>query len=187
MAKIPKLKKLKLKKKIKDDEPKRPKEKLSKRLKRFYRNNRIYCILMGISLASIVLIILALFAHFIHQNTSNSYGNRLEDIKNYPVEDNINESKTKTEESDMVEKVTVELKGKIIWFTIKVKDDASLEDMQNVGTSTLQYFSPENLGYYDIHYLIERNNKKGYFGDKSASASAITWAKYNLDEDETNE
>ena len=104
---------------------------------------------MGISFASIVLIMLALLAHFIHQNTSNAYGNRLEDIKNYPVQENIDESKTKTEENELVENVSVEIKGKIIWFVIKVKVDASLEDMQNIGTSTLQYFSQENLGYYD--------------------------------------
>ena len=163
------------------------KPKFSIRVKRFYRNNRIYCILMGISFASIVLIILALLAHFIHQNTSNPYGNRLEDIKNYPVQDNIEESKNKTKENDLVEDVSVEIKGKIIWFVINVKEDASLEDMQNVGTSTLQYFTQENLGYYDIHYLIQRNGKKGYFGDKSASASTITWARYNVDEDGTNE
>ena len=166
---------------------KRVKPKFSVRVRRFYRNNRIYCILMGISFASIVLIILALLAHFIHQNTSNPYGNRLEDIKKYPVQENIDESKAKTQENELVENVSVEIKGKIIWFVIKVKEDASLEDMQNVGTSTLQYFSQENLGYYDIHYLIQREGKKGYFGDKSASASTITWAKYNVDEDGTNE
>ena len=165
----------------------RVKPKFSVRVKRFYRNNRIYCILMGISFASIILIVLALLAHFIHQNTANAYGNRLEDIKNYPVQDNIDESKSKTQENNLVENISVEIKGKIIWFVIKVKADASLEDMQNVATSTLQYFSQENLGYYDIHYLMQREGKKGYFGDKSASASAITWAKYNLDEESTNE
>ena len=169
------------------DTERKVKPKFSVRVKRFYKNNRIYCILMGISFASIVLIILALLAHFIHQNTSNPYGNRLEDIKKYPVQENIDESKTKTQENDLVESVNVEIKGKIIWFVIKVKVDASLEDMQNIGTSTLQYFSQENLGYYDIHYLIQREGKKGYFGDKSASASTITWAKYNVDEDGTNE
>ena len=170
-----------------DEKPEKIKPKFSVRVRRFYRNNRIYCILMGISFASIVLIILALLAHFIHHNTSNPYGNRLEDIKNYPVQDNINESKSKTEENELVESVSIEVKGKIIWFVIKVKADASLEDMQNVGTSTLQYFSPENLGYYDMHYLIQRDGKKGYFGDKSASGTTITWAKYNLDEDDLNE
>ncbi len=169
------------------DTEKSVKPKFSIRVKRFYRNNRIYCILMGISFASIVLIILALLAHFIHQNTSNPYGNRLEDIKNYPVQENIDESINKTKENDLVENVSAEIKGKIIWFVIDVKEDASLEDMQNVGTSTLQYFTQENLGYYDIHYLIQRNGKKGYFGDKSASASTITWARYNVDEDGTNE
>ena len=169
------------------DTERKVKPKFSVRVKRFYKNNRIYCILMGISFASIVLIILALLAHFIHQNTSNPYGNRLEDIKKYPVQENIDESKTKTQENNLVESVNVEIKGKIIWFVIKVKVDASLEDMQNIGTSTLQYFSQENLGYYDIHYLIQREGKKGYFGDKSASASTITWAKYNVDEDGTNE
>ena len=169
------------------DTERKVKPKFSVRVKRFYKNNRIYCILMGISFASIVLIILALLAHFIHQNTSNPYGNRLEDIKKYPVQENIDESKTKTQENDLVESVSAEIKGKIIWFVIKVKVDASLEDMQNIGTSTLQYFSQENLGYYDIHYLIQREGKKGNFGDKSASASTITWAKYNVDEDGTNE
>ena len=95
-----------------DEKPEKIKPKFSVRVRRFYRNNRIYCILMGISFASIVLIILALLAHFIHQNTSNPYGNRLEDIKNYPVQDNINETKTKTEENELVENVSIEVKGK---------------------------------------------------------------------------
>ena len=177
-----------MKKAIKEEEKaKSVKPKFTVRVRRFYKNNRIYCILMGISFVCILLIILALLAHFIHQNTSNPYGNRLEDIKKYPVQENIDESKTKTKENDLVESVNVEIKGKIIWFVIKVKVDASLEDMQNIGTSTLQYFSQENLGYYDIHYLIQREGKKGYFGDKSASASTITWAEYNVDEDGTNE
>ena len=86
-----------------------------------------------------------------------------------------------------VESITIEQKGKIIWFNIKAKSDASLEDLQNIAGDTLKSFSPENLGYYDLHFLMMREGKKGYFGDKSASSSTINWAKYNLDEDGTNE
>lgn len=172
----------------KSDEIEKPiKPKFSVRVKRFYKNNRIYCILMGISFACIVLIILSLLAHFIHQNASNVYGNRLDDIDKYPVKENIEEVKSKATESNLVESITVEQKGKIIWINVKAKADASLEDLQNIAGDTLKSFSPENLGYYDLHFLMMREGKKGYFGDKSASSSTINWAKYNLDEDGTNE
>ncbi len=177
-----------MKKAIKEEEKaKRVKPKFTVRVRRFYKNNRIYCILMGISFVCILLIILALLAHFIHQNTANPYGNRLEGIEDHKVSDNIEEVKNKTKEVENVEVITIEQKGKIIWINIKAKPECSLEDLQNIANDTLKYFSPENLSYYDIHYLMTREGKKGYFGDKSSSSSTIAWAKYNLDEDGTNE
>ena len=65
-----------------------------KNLKKFYQNNRIYCILMIISAICLVVILVTIIGYFAAQTHSSNYGNRLDGIENFAVDNELNEVKS---------------------------------------------------------------------------------------------
>lgn len=155
------------------------------KLKKFYNTNRIYCILMIISIACILLLGIGVIVYFIGQATSSSYGNRLENVENYPVEKELNEYEKFYKESDGVKKVTVRLQGKIIYTDVEVEDTKTNEDIQNLATGSLEKLTEEQKGFYDIQFLFSRKSYNTYLGSKSHSNTIISWANYKFEEETT--
>lgn len=152
-----------------------------KKLKKFYENNRIYSILMIISIICLLIIIFSVVFYFIHQTTTSQYGNRLDNILDYPVENEINNVTEFLKSSDGVSDVSVDLKGRIIYIIIKIDPAKSNEDIQNICTESLLKFSDNQKNYYDIQFIVEREGFSPYLGSKSASQTIITWGNYSYE------
>lgn len=152
-----------------------------KKLKGFYQNNRIYCILMGISILCLALIAVAFLIYFINQTKSDVYGNRLNGIENIPIsEDEKNAAKTFLDEQEIVDKSNINIKGKIIYINIYLKD-GKVEDAQGLAIKTLEKFTEDEKNFYDINFIFVKENSDDatfpIMGYKKSDKTIISWSK----------
>ena len=138
-----------------------------KKLKGFYQNNRIYCILMIVSIVCIILIASAFVYYFIEQTRTDVYGKRLYGIESVKIsDDKQKEIEEKIKENEKINKVIFDLKGKIIYLAIELKE----------GTT-------EEKEFYDINFIFtntaEDDNAKFFplMGYKKSDATLISWIK----------
>ncbi len=154
-----------------------------KKLKGFYQNNRIYCILMIVSIVCIILIASAFVYYFIEQTRTDVYGKRLYGIESVKIsDDKQKEIEEKIKENEKISKVTFDLKGKIIYLTIELKEGTT-EDAQGIAIKSLEYLSTEEKEFYDINFIFtntaEDDNAKFFplMGYKKSDATLISWIK----------
>ena len=116
---------------------------------------------------------------FFSTETEAIYGSRLEGIdkvkitkeKKQQVIDNLKEG---------TEKVSVRVAGKIVYISIVVNGDTSLDAAKELGNKALESFSDEEKSFYDFQIIIQKNNDSKQFpiiGYKQHKRQAITWTK----------
>lgn len=158
-----------------------------KKIVKFYRNNRIYCILMLVSLICLISIGTGVVVYFVDQATSDKYGNRLEDIDNYDVKDDLDKMSAYFKDTKGVESSNVRLQGKIIYCDIEVKKDMKNSEVESIATKSLDNISDDNKSFYDIQFIFKRDNLNPYMGSKSSSKSIISWTNYSFDTEDKGE
>lgn len=156
-----------------------------KGIRKFYKNNRIYCILMFISIICILGLSIGLISYFVKQNTGDPYGRRLIEVKNNDLGNALGDVEKYFKEQENVTGATVRLQGKIIYATVNVNDEVTLEAMQNIATGSLDKIEAEKKDFYDIQFLFTRKSYPAYMGSKSSANQTITWSNYNIDNEET--
>ena len=161
------------------------KNETKKKLRTFYKNNRIYCILIMISLACLLLLGIGVICYFIGQATSSSYGNRLDNIDQYKVDNELKELEAFYKSSEGVKSASVRLQGKIIYVDVEMDDAKTNEDIQNIATSSLVKLTDDQKSFYDIQFIFTRSKLHPYFGSKAHSNTIITWANYKIDNETT--
>lgn len=153
-------------------------------MKKLIKENKILLCLTLVIIVSLVLICVGLISYF-YGNNKDAYGDRLKDKEKYPISETIDED-IKSLYKDEVTKVNVDIKGKIIYVLMDVKDGVSVIDSQGYAVKALEKFNAEELTYYDIQFLITCENEtvpkdeKSVYpiaGAKKATASQIIWAK----------
>ena len=88
----------------------------------------------------------------------------------------------KIKENEKISKVTFDLKGKIIYLTIELKEGTT-EDAQAIAIKSLEYLSTEEKEFYDINFIFtntaEDDNAKFFplMGYKKSDATLISWIK----------
>ena len=155
-----------------------------KNLKKFYQNNRIYCILMIISALCLLVILTSVVVYFIGQTKTSKYGHRIDDIVDHPVDTELNDLISSLNNNDKVESASSDIRGKIIYINMTVKSELANEDIQNICTETLGKLTEEQKAYYDIEYIVKRDNYNPYIGSKAANRTVIAWANFSYDEEE---
>lgn|SRR5574344_475231 len=153
------------------------------KLKKFYNNNRIYSILMIISLFCILLIIGAFVYYFIEQTSNNAYGNRLTGIENVTISSKHKEEiVNKIKESDKIDTANIDIRGKIIYVNVKMKD-GTVEDAQSIAIKSLDALTDDEKAFYDINFSFtneaKTDNAKLFpiMGYKKSDATIISWTK----------
>lgn len=149
-----------------------------KRIRKFYKNNRIYCILMIVSVLCIIALGTALVVYFVNQATSDPYGKRLENLDTKGIKEVIKSCDEYLDGEKIVKEADVYRKGAIIYVYVDVDPKSSIEDMQNLATSSLDKFSDEQKKQYEIQYTFTREGSVPYTGSKSMLNSVITWGNY---------
>ena len=113
--------------------------------------------------------------------SSNKYGNRLEGIENVEIS---KKTYKKVEEeltgSNLVESAEVRLQGKIVYTTIVLKSDASINTAKDLATQSLKNYSEDELKYYDFSYFLKWKGEEKdtvITGNKHHNLDSISWIK----------
>ena len=131
----------------------------------------------------IVIILLYMFCS-IFVGGQDKYGHRLDGIKEVEIsKKELTTLETNLEKKDEIEKASVRLQGKIIYFDITFKKDINQDKAKEIASSTLEEFSKKELEYYDYEYILNQNTDNdedtGFkiTGTKSPKIDKISWIK----------
>ena len=107
------------------------------------------------------------------------YGNRLEDIEKYPIDDaRMNEMITRAQEIEGIQSVNYHLQGRIIYINVKVTSDLPKDQAIQYANTTLEYFTDEQKTYYElqiIFYSDEESEIYPIMGSKHKTADTYKW------------
>ncbi len=152
-------------------------------MKKFYKENRVFVILMGIALVCIAIIIFMLATYVLNSTKNDKYGNRLDGISDVEVKaDKVTEMEEAILEMPKVEDVTINIHGKIINFNVYLESDANVEEAQNIGISSLEFFDEDYLNFYDLQFLISKKDPQEsesnfpVLGYRKGGTTQISWS-----------
>lgn len=153
-----------------------------KKFKEFYKRNRVYSILMIVSIICIVSILVGVIFYFLGQTTKDKYGNRLEGRESVMLkDDDIKKVEDSITTNDLVNKVELDIKGKLIYVNI-ILNSGKHSDAEAIAQSSLELFSEDVRNYFDIEFNVD-NKEPGdenfpIMGYLKAGNTTIRWTKY---------
>ena len=153
---------------------------MKNKIMNFIKKHKIALIVVSVCIVLIILLFFAIKNTFFPNMNKSKYGNRLDGIENYPIEDSlVTDIKNSLVENEAIENVTYDLKGRIINFIIEVKDGTELNVAKEASSKLLEKFNDEYKSFYDIQiYLIcsnEENELYPKIGYKHKTSSEIKW------------
>lgn len=152
-----------------------------KKIAKFYKEHRIFMILMAIVIVCIVLIATVLIQCFYVGNGSNKYGNRLENIENYKIDDiRVNESESKLLTNEKVNGAEIKITGRIIYVDLSFAEGVGLVEAQSIALKLLEDFSEEESKYYDFNFTLKQKateQSDGFLisGAKNKNGNGLVW------------
>ena len=151
-----------------------------KKIKKLWMENRVLFVLFTIIMIC-ACIILGVILNYFFGATKSNYGDRLNGISEVEVTDEIKNQFLSTFVNDeLVEKVDLYPKGKIIYISLTFKEGASLVEAQSKALASLQVFEQKYLDFYDFHYTLKQNateTSEGFLlmGSKNVNGSGLVW------------
>ncbi len=125
-------------------------------MKKVIKENKVLFVLALIVIISLVLIGVGLIKYF-YSSSGDKYGDRLTGIEKHKLKNSI-ENDIKAMYESGVEKVSIDVKGKIIYIIMDVSDGVSKVDAQSYAIKSLDAFSDEEKAFYDIQFMITCKN-----------------------------
>lgn len=150
-------------------------------MKQFYKENRVFSILMIIVAICLILMMGVVLKYFIFGNSSTPYGDRLKDEKKYKISDDLKtDIKSTLESDDKIKKANVRVSVRTIYITMEFNTGVSLEEAQGKAVTALEKFSEDEMGYYDIEFILTEEktaDNEGFtiMGAKNVNGSNIVW------------
>lgn len=150
------------------------------KIKELWRKNKILWVLLLILLVCFVAILIVVVTFFFGGSKS-VYGERLQEIDDYPITENfISDFETELESDDLITDVEFKTKGRIVYITIDFLEDTALVEAQSKASSSLEKFSENILYYYDIQFTLlsdATENSDGFtiMGARNANGTGVVW------------
>ncbi len=150
-------------------------------MKQFYKENRVFSILMIVVAVCLLLIIGITLKYFIFGSSSSPYGHRLKDEKKYKISDDLKtEVKSTLESDESIKKASVRVSVRTIYISMEFNTGVSLEEAKGKAVTALEKFSEDELGYYDVEFILTEesaDNSEGFtiMGAKNVNGSNIVW------------
>ena len=151
-----------------------------KKLKESWGKNKVFVLLGAILVICLIAIIFVTFSFFLGGN-KGVYGDRLDGIDKYPITDTIkSEYINALEEEKSVSKVSMNVRGKIIYIDIEFALDTSLEEAKGLAATSLKNISEDLQAFYDISFTLKcekSENSEGFtiLGAKNVAGSGLVW------------
>lgn len=128
---------------------------------KFIKKHKIALIVTVVIIILLVLMFFGIKNAFFSNVSKSKYGNRLDGIENYQVEQTkIDEIKTILNETGIVNSVTYDLEGRIMNFIIKVEDEVDLISSRGLADKIAENLSDEIKSYYDIQVFLTCVNEE---------------------------
>ena len=132
---------------------------MKQRLKKLMKNKKAVVL---IALVLVLLICLILIKSVFFPGHGSKYGNRLDGINKISFTSSDKSSITKfISDNDKVTEAKLNIHGKIVNVIFNVKEDTSLDDAKKIASESLEKFSDDVKNFYDIEYIITKNDEKG--------------------------
>jgi len=168
---------------INDKEEKKNKKKRKKKGNDRSRKqeNIFLLVLILILLTCFVLIGLLFYKYFYAGASSNKYGDRLDDIENYPLPASLEEDiKSLYASEKSIDSVKINVEGKIIYIVINFNELIKTETAQSQAVRSLEKIGEENLTFYDVQFILkyigtEENETFPIFGSKNSNSLKVVW------------
>ncbi len=152
-------------------------------MKKFYKENRVFVILMGIVLVCVIVMLVMATKYVIKSNTNNTYGNRLDGIKDVKITNKMkSEMESKIKEMNKVSSVKINVHGKIVYFDIDFDNEATLDEVKGIAIKCLELFKEEYKNFYDMQFLFTKSKstdeeeKFPIIGYMKAGATTVSWS-----------
>ena len=148
--------------------------------KNWIKNNKGFTIVILLALV-LIIILTIIFISLLKGNSSNKYGNRLDGIDDVKIsKEEYDGVKEEIINTDLVEDISIRLQGKIVYTTIILKSDTSVDKAKEIASNTLDNYTEDELKYYDFSYFLKWNKEEEITvitGNKHNNMDSITWVK----------
>ena len=132
---------------------------LKKFLRKLLKNKKAMFIIV---LCVILLICLLIMRSVFFPGHGSNYGNRLDGIRKISFTDKDKNSIIDSiKKNDKVSDAKMNVHGKIINIIFNVNEDVSIDDAKAIAGASLEKFSDKVKGFYDIQFLVSKNDEKG--------------------------
>ena len=154
------------------------------KLKGFYKSNRNFVIMMAVSGICLVIILVLAGIYFFSQTRGDVYGNRLNGIEQVPLEnDRLREMVTDIEKNEIVDSVSINLKGRIVYMNVFL-NDGTVKEAQQIAVKALEAFSDDEKAFYDFNFSFEKEGRDEeslfpIMGYKKSDNSVIAWTNFS--------
>lgn len=150
------------------------------KIKELWGKNKVL-IVLGIILIICLVTIICVGVSFFFGGSDTVYGNRLDDIENYPISEEFkNDYIASLLEDEEINDVTIDIRGRIIYISIDFVGDTTLANAKSKAVTSLEKFSDDLLSYYDINLILTSEateNSEGFtiMGAKNVAGSGVVW------------
>lgn len=145
-----------------------------KKIKEIWKNNKIVVILCVILLICTIAIGYVALTYFFG-GSSSAYGDRLDNIDDYPfTDDDMSDLEDSISEDERITSVSVRLSGKIIYISASFEEDISLSAAKKYAVATLDLIDEDLLNYYDLNYTVS-SSEFTLMGYKNSVSTSIVW------------
>ena len=156
-----------------------------KKIKKFYREHRVFTILMAIAIVCAIIIGTVLFQCFYVGNDTSKYGDRLEGIESFEIDDDERqEIESKIVEKELVKSATVNITGKIIYIYINFETTVDLVQGESIAQETIDFFDEDIQSFYDFQFTLKNagaDNNQGFLisGARNKNGTGLVWNNNN--------
>lgn len=150
------------------------------KLKELWGKNKVL-IVLGIILIICLITIICVGVSFFFGGSETVYGDRLEDIEDYPITDEFKSDYIASLlENEEIIDAALDIKGRIVYVNITFVGDTNLANAKSKAVTSLEKFSDELLSYYDINFILKcdaTENSEGFtiMGAKNVAGSGVVW------------
>ena len=150
------------------------------KVKNWIKNNKGFTVIILLALV-LVIILTIIFISLLKGNSSSKYGTRLDGIDDVKIsKEEYDSVKKEVTDTDLVEDVSIRLQGKIVYTTIVLKSDTSVDKAKEIAGNTIDNYTEDELKYYDFSYFLKWNKEEEITvitGNKHNNMESITWVK----------
>ena len=147
---------------------------------KWIKRNMGLCVILLLTLILLVFISI-IFVKLLMGNSGNKYGNRLEGMDNIKISSETYDGvETEVMDTGFATEVSTRLQGKIVYTTIILKSDTSVNKAKEIAHNTLDNYTEEERLFYDFSYFLKwegEESDKVITGNKHHDLDSIAWIK----------